>query len=100
MTKARVVKSQPLGDDYYCINLFAMIAALTAATQISKRKGSFAKSHKQKQDLFLFFSFFCIKKEKQGMRTKERTNKQTQDDERDRESFTNGITNPRVANKH
>jgi hypothetical protein len=31
MTKARVVKSQPLGDDYYCINLFA-IAALTAAT--------------------------------------------------------------------
>jgi hypothetical protein len=49
---------------------------------------------------FFFFSFFRIKKEKQGMRTKERTNKQTQDDERDRESFTNGITNPRVANKH
>jgi hypothetical protein len=74
VTKARVVKSQPLGDAYYCIKPLCDDCCTYSRDLDQQETGKFCEKPQTKTGFVSFFSFFCIKKEKQGMRTKERTN--------------------------
>jgi hypothetical protein len=75
MTKARVVKSQPLGDDYYCIKPLCDDCCTYSRDLDQQETGKFCEKPQTKTGFVSFF-FFFLHQGRKTMDENKRTHKQ------------------------